>query len=164
VVKRGFVVAAAGAAIVVAGMTGCSSNKACSGSTCSSGGKGTAKVTIDDKDQSITGTVGCTTTGDNTVIAISNGGTNNGYGGANGMGATLTNNGTDVQTVNLVNNGATLSYQKGNTAMGGDAKVTKDGNKYTITGHAVQPGQMPDISNPGAPMPTHPFTMEITCP
>ena len=133
--KRGFVVAVAGAAIVVAGMTGCSSNKACSGSTCGASGKGTAKVNIDGKDQNITGTVVCTTTGDRTVIVISNGGTNNGFGGANGMGATLTGGGADVETVTLADNGTALTYQKGNTALGGDAKVSKDGSKYTITGH-----------------------------
>ena len=146
-VKRGFVVAVGGAAIVVAGLSGCSSNKACSGSTCGSSGTGTAKVTVDGKDQSITGNIGCTTTGDNVVIAIGNGGTS-------GMGATLTGGGSTVQTVSVSPNGQPLTYQQGNTALGGDAAVSKDGSKYTITGHLAG---TPDMSNPTAGPALHDF-------
>ena len=60
------VVALAGAAIVVAGIAGCSSKKSCSGGACVSGGNGTAKVTVDGKDQSVSGKVVCGTM-ENTV-------------------------------------------------------------------------------------------------
>ncbi|MBV8965868.1 MAG: lipoprotein LpqH [Mycobacteriaceae bacterium] len=154
--KRGFV-AAAGAVIVVAGMVGCSSNKACSGSTCASVGKGSAKVTIDGKDQNIQGTVSCETSAQATQISLGNQGDPN-----TAMGAQITGN--DVQQVALVLNGQKLVYQKGNTMTGGDATLNKDGSKYTITGKAAAVGAMPDMSNPTAPIPTHDFTMEVTCP
>ena len=67
--NRGFVVAVAGAAIVVSGLAGCSSNKASHGSATAAAGKGTAKLTVDGKDQSITGDIGCTTSGE--IVAIS---------------------------------------------------------------------------------------------
>jgi ipoprotein LpqH len=158
-VKRGFVVAVAGSAIVVAGMVGCSSsNKACTGSSCASVGKGTAKITIDGKDQSVSGTVGCQTSPQGTQISIGNPGDPN-----TAMGAQITGN--DVQQVALVLNGQKLAYQKGNPMMGGTAQLAKDGNKYTITGKAAQVGGAPDISNPANPtFPTHDFTMEVTCP
>ena len=41
-----------------------------------------------------------------------------------------------MQTVSVSLNGKPLTYQQGNTALGGDATVTKDGSKYTFTGHA----------------------------
>jgi lipoprotein LpqH len=158
-VKRGFVVAVAGAAIVVAGMTGCSSgNKACSGSTCASTGNGSAKVTIDGKDQSVSGTVSCQTSPQGTQIVVGN------PSDANNL-TSAQINGTDVEQVALVLNGKKLAVQKGNSMMGGSATLTKDGNKYTITGKAAEVGGAPDMSNPMNPTyPTHDFTMEVTCP
>jgi ipoprotein LpqH len=158
VVKRGFVVAVAGVAIVVAGLAGCSSKKSCSGSTCVSGGTGSAKVTVDGKDQNVSGTVGCQTSPQATQISIGNQGDPN-----TAMGAQISGN--DVQQVALVLNGQKLAYQKGNPMMGGSAQLTKDGNKYTITGKAAQVGGAPDMSNPANPTyPTHDFTMVVTCP
>jgi ipoprotein LpqH len=156
VVERGFVVAVAGAAIVVAGMTGCSSsNKQCSGGTCQSVGQASAKLTIDGKDQTVPQPVTCQTSP---------------QGGQIGMGNPQdpTNldvaqfSPTDVQQMSLNSNGKKLSVQNGNL-MGGSAKMTKDGNKYTFTGKAAE---APDPSNPMAATnpTTHDFTLEVTCP
>lgn len=149
-VNRGFVVAVAGAAIVVAGLAGCSSNKASHGSATAAAGKGTAKVTVDGKDQSITGDIGCSTSGE--TVAISIGDQSKGL-----VGATL--QGSDVQTVGIILDGKPLAYTKG--VPGGDAKLSKDGSKYNISGNLTG---MPDMSNPMAGPSTHPFTMEVTCP
>jgi len=76
-VKRGFVVAVGGAAIVIAGLSGCSSDDkktestgtsaaatsasgtASASATAAPSGSGT-KITIDGKDQNVSGTVVCT--------------------------------------------------------------------------------------------------------
>ena len=73
---------------------------------------------------------------------------------------------TDVQQMALILNGKKLVVQKGNTMMGGDATMKKDGNKYTFTGKAAEMAGAPDPSNPMAAMnpPTHDFTLEVTCP
>ena len=84
--KRGFVVAVGGAAIVIAGLSGCSSGEKkseSSGSSTASSAPGTAsvsataapsgggtKVTIDGQDQNVAGTVVCSAMGGNMNIAI----------------------------------------------------------------------------------------------
>lgn len=148
--NRGFVVTVAGAAIVVAGLAGCSSNKAESNGVTAAAGKGEAKVTVDGKDQTINGDIGCTTTGE--TVAISIGDQSKGL-----VGATL--QGNDVQTVGIILDGQPLAYTRG--VPGGDATLKKDGSKYNISGNLTG---MPDMSNPMAGASTHPFTMEVTCP
>lgn len=152
--KRGFVVAVAGAAIVVAGLTGCSSsNKACNGGACASGGQGTAKVTVDGKDQSVSGKIVCGTQGNTVTI---------------GVGDTTAQNYVSAQVttdnppkVNVVSLGKGSGQQPLTVGPGmGDATATKDGNTYKITGHA---GAV-DMSNPMAGVQTKPFDMEVTCP
>src|SRR6478735_7775593 len=72
-VKRGFVVAIGGAAVVIAGLAGCSSEKKSetSGDTSSAAAaEGKSTVTIDGKDQAVQGTVVCSTMGENVNIAI----------------------------------------------------------------------------------------------
>ena len=89
--KRGFVVAVAGAAVLVAGLSGCSKDEkksesssssssaassassavsATSGTATASAGAGSAKVTIDGQPQTINGQVVCATAGGNYNIAI----------------------------------------------------------------------------------------------
>jgi lipoprotein LpqH len=156
VVKRGFVVAVAGAAVVVAGMTGCSSSsKQCAGSTCQSTGQASAKLTIDSKDQTVPQPVTCQSSPQGGQIAMGNPSDVN-----NVMSAQFS--ATDVQQMALILNGKKLMVQNGNP-MGGSAKMTKDGGKYTFTGKAAE---MPDPSNPMAAMnpATHDFTLEVTCP
>jgi lipoprotein LpqH len=166
VVKRGFVVAVGGAAIVIAGLSGCSSGdkkSESSGSSTASSASGTAsvsataapsgggtKVTIDGKDQNVAGTVVCTAMGGNMNIAIGE--------AATGIAAVVSEDGSNVTSVGLGNvNGVTLGYQSGTGQ--GEAKATKDGNKWTISGTATGI----DMANPMQPV-NKPFEIDVTCP
>jgi lipoprotein LpqH len=164
-VNRGLVVAVGGAAIVVAGLSGCSSGEKKSESpTTSAGattGAGTAsataapsgggtKVTIDGQDQNVGGTVVCSAMGGNMNIAIGD--------AATGIAAVLSSDGSTVQSVGLGNvNGVALGYQSGTGQ--GDAKATKDGNAYKISGTATGI----DMANPMQPV-NKPFEIAVTCP
>ncbi len=152
--KRGVLVAVGGAAIVIAGLSGCSSdNKSeTSGETSSAAAaSGKSTVTIDGKDQEVQGNVVCSDMGGNTNIAIGNAST--------GIGAVVSS-GDDpsVVSVGLGNvNGVTLGYQSG--AGQGEAKVEKDGKTYKISGTATGV----DMANPMQPV-NKPFEIEVTCP
>lgn len=166
--KRALLVAVGGAAIVVAGLSGCSSsNKSSSSSSSSapamssgasssasasasaSSGAGTTKVTIDGQDQNVSGTVVCAEMGGNVNIAVGQGTT--------GLAAVVSSGDSPTATsVALGNvNGVTLAVGPG----AGDAKVEKDGKTYKISGNATGI----DMANPMAPV-TKPFTFEVTCP
>jgi len=165
-VKRGLIVAVGGTALVVASLSGCSSDKkAAEGSSASASasaavpgggnstaGTGTAKVTVDGQAQDVSGSIGCTTTAGKTVIAIGNAG--------GGLGATLTDADPPVvEAVGLgsVNGGQQLAYAPG--VPGSEATATKDGKTYKISGKIMAV----DMANPMAPS-TKPFDMEVTCP
>lgn len=158
--KRSVTVAAAALAIVVVGLSGCSSDKKSSSSSVSSNGTSaavssgtsTAKVTIDGKDQNIQGTVACTTAAGSVNIAIGAAST--------GIGAVLTDaSPPTVKSVGLGNvNGVTLGYTPG-TPGAGNASATKDGSKYKITGTATGV----DMANPMQPV-SKPFEIDVTCP
>ncbi|UMB69933.1 lipoprotein LpqH [Mycobacterium paraterrae] len=159
--KRSVTVAAAALAIVVVGLSGCSSNKSSSGGTSASSGSGgatassgssTAKVTIDGKDQNVQGTVACTTAAGTVNIAIG--------GAATGIGAVLTDaTPPSVKSVGLGNvNGVTLGYTPG-VPGAGKADATKDGQKYKISGTATGV----DMANPMQPV-NKPFEIDVTCP
>lgn len=155
------IVALAGTAVVVAGLTGCSDDKKSSTSSSAtaalpgggnaSAGSGTAKVSIDGKAQDVQGQIGCTTTNGTVVIAIGN--------ASGGLGVTLTDaDPPAVKTVGLGNVGGTaLGYTEG--VPGGDAKATKDGKTYKVSGTATGV----DMANPMAPT-KKPFEIEVTCP
>ena len=156
--KRGLTVAVAAAAILAAGISGCSSNKSStSGSGTSSGGTSVATgggggagptVTIDGKNQNVTGSVVCTTVGGNTTIAIG--------GAATGISAVLTGD-NQVKSVGLGNvNGVTLAYAQGSGQ--GNASATKNGSSYKITGTATGV----DMANPMQPV-NKPFEIDVTC-
>ena len=164
--KRGFVVAVGGAAIVIAGLSGCSTAKkseSTSSSSASSSAAGTAsasataapsgggtKVTIDGKDQNVSGTVVCSSMGGNMNIAIGE--------ATAGIAAVLSSDGSTVQSVALGNvNGVTLGYQSGTGQ--GDATASKDGNSYKISGTATGI----DMANPMQPV-NKPFEIDVTCP
>ena len=152
--KRGFVVAVGGAAIVVAGLAGCSSEKKSetSGETSSAASaEGKSTVTIDGKDQAVQGTVVCSTMGENVNIAIGDATT--------GIGAVVgTGDSPVVHSVGLGNvNGVTLGFQE--NAGQGEAKAEKDGNTYKISGTAVGA----DMANPMQPV-NKPFEIEVSCP
>ncbi|GAB3216742.1 lipoprotein LpqH [Mycolicibacterium hippocampi] len=152
--KRGFVVAVGGAAIVIAGLSGCSSEEesGTSGETSSAAAaEGTSTVTIDGQDQEVAGTVVCSDMGGNTNIAIGDATT--------GIGAVVTT-GDDptVQSVGLGNvNGVTLGYQAGTGQ--GEATAEKDGSTYKISGTATGV----DMANPMQPV-NKPFEIEVSCP
>jgi ipoprotein LpqH len=69
-VKRGTVVGVAGAAMVVAGLVGCSSNKSNTGASSSAPAAVGPQVIVDGQKQNITGSVTCTPAGGNANIGI----------------------------------------------------------------------------------------------
>lgn len=168
--KRGLVVGIAGAAIVVAGLSGCSKKEetkathegsshaatptsavsATAGSVTAAAGAGTASVSIDGKPQEVKGQVVCSTVGENFSIAIGDQTT--------GIAVMMAPDASKVTSVGLGNvNGVALGFQEG--APGGEAKATKEGQDYTITGTATGV----DMANPMQPM-TKPFEIKVTCP
>jgi ipoprotein LpqH len=161
-VKRSITIAAAATAIVVVGLSGCSSKKSTSSQGTSSsqtsaaaaspgGGASKAKVTIDGKDQNVSGVISCTALGGNVNIAIGEATT--------GIGAVLTNaSPPGVKSVGLGNvNGVTLGYTAGTGQ--GNASATKNGSTYKISGTATGV----DMSNPMQPV-NKPFEIDVTCP
>jgi lipoprotein LpqH len=77
---------------------------------------------------------------------------------ATGIAAVLSSDGSTVQSVGLGNvNGVALGYQSGTGQ--GDAKATKDGNAYKISGTATGI----DMANPMQPV-NKPFEIAVTCP
>ena len=165
--KRGFVVALGGAAIVIAGLSGCSSDEKKSeskspatsaeasetgtASATAAPSDGGTKVTIDGQDQNVAGTVVCSEMGGNMNIAIGD--------AATGIAAVVSSGDSPaVQSVGLGNvNGVTLGYQSGVNQ--GEATAEKDGSTYKISGTATGI----DMANPMQPM-TKPFEIEVTCP
>ena len=155
--KHGLTVAVAAAAILVSGISGCSSNKSSSGgggasgtTTATAGGGGGPAVTIDGKNQNVSGSVVCSTAGGNVNIAIG--------GAATGIAAVLTDsNPPEVKSVGLGNvNGVTLAYTSGTGQ--GNASATKNGSSYKITGTATGV----DVANPMQPV-NKPFEIDVTC-
>lgn len=155
--KRGLTVAVAGAAILVAGLSGCSDDKpkssgGSSSSAAASGGASASgtKVLIDGQDQHVTGTTLCTTAGGTVNIAIG--------GSATGIGAVLSDaNPPEVKSVALGNvNGVSLGYAPGTPDA--KAEATKNGNAYKISGTATGV----DMANPMAPVKKS-FEIDVTC-
>ncbi|MFI5505845.1 lipoprotein LpqH [Mycobacterium sp. NPDC051804] len=153
--KRGFVVAVGGMAILVAGLSGCSSDDKKSETTgetsSAASAEGKSTVTIDGQDQQVTGTVVCTSMGGNMNIAIGD--------AATGIAAVVSEGDEPtVQSVGLGNvNGVTLGYQSGTGQ--GEAKAEKDGSTYKISGTATGV----DMANPLQPV-NKPFEIEVSCP
>ena len=153
--KRGFVVAVGGMAIVVAGLSGCSSEDKKSETTgetsTAAAAEGKSTVTIDGTDQAVQGTIVCSSMGGNTNIAIGD--------AATGIAAVVSEGDSPtVQSVGLGNvNGVTLGYQSGTGQ--GEAKAEKDGNTYKISGTATGV----DMAKPLQPV-NKPFEIEVTCP
>lgn len=152
--KRDILVAVGGAAILIAGLSGCSSEKKSetSGETSAvAAAEGKSTVTIDGKDQAIQGNVVCTDAGGNTNIAIGN--------ATGGLGAVVTTGDSpSVVSVGLGNvNGVSLTYAS--AAGQGEAKVEKDDKTYKISGTATGV----DMANPLQPV-SKPFEIEVTCP
>ena len=152
--KRGFMVAVCGMAIVVASLSGCSKEEKKSETTgetsSAAAAEGKTTVTIDGKDQAVQGTIVCSSMGGNMNIAIGD--------AATGIAAVVSEDGSTVQSVGLGNvNGVTLGYQSGTGQ--GEAKAEKDGKTYTISGTATGV----DMANPLQPV-NKPFEIEVSCP
>lgn len=155
--KRGLTIAVAGATILVAGISGCSSSKPSGGGIATSvpggsvsvGGANAAKVIIDGKDQNVQGTTVCTKAAGNISIAVG--------GSSTGISVVLTDaSPPQVKAVQLGNvNGVTLQYAQGGQ---GSASVTVDGNTYKVTGTATGI----DMANPMQPT-NKPFEVDATC-
>jgi len=157
-----------GAAILIAGLSGCSSGEkktetsasSSSSSSSSSSESSSAsasaaagaetKLTIDGADQALAGTPTCVITGGTVNIAIGEAGT--------GVAAVLSEGDSpSVTSVALGNvGGVALAVGPGV----GDATATKDGNTYTIKGNATGA----DMANPMAGMVTKPFELVVACP
>jgi len=152
--KREMAVGALGAALVVAGLVGCSSSTSKTSSS-SSSGTGSApvvtKVVVDGQDQNVAGSATCTPSGDNVNIGIGD--------PTDGLGAVVTN--TDPPAVHAVGlgspGGSTLGYSDAAQSQG-TAEATKGVNGYKITGTAVGL----DPSNSQAL--TKSFELDVACP
>jgi ipoprotein LpqH len=150
-VKRSVAVAAAATAIVVVGLSGCSSSST-PGQKVSTSGKAT--VTIDGKDQNVQGQVTCQKAGGQLQIGIGQPGTST----AVAVQATDANPPV-VHQIALGNvNGVTLAYQQGSP--GASAQATEDGNSYKFSGTAT--GM--NTANPMAGMVSKSFEIDVTCP
>jgi lipoprotein LpqH len=158
-----------GAAVVIAGLSGCSSDDKSSSSSATSEASSSSvsssasasasasataapsgtKVTIDGQDQQVNGTVVCSAMGGNMNIAIGD--------AATGIAAVVSEGDSPtVTSVGLGNvNGVTLAVGAG----AGEATAQKDGSTYKIAGNATGI----DMANPMAPV-TKPFEIEVTCP
>jgi lipoprotein LpqH len=161
VAKHGILVGIAAAAMVVAGLAGCSSNKSSTGASSSApaaGGSssvpapGGNKVIVDGQTQNVTGQVSCTQVNGNLSIGIGDPTT--------GIGAVVTNADPPVvQAVGLGNlTGVTLGYSAGAQNQG-NAQATKSGNSYTIKGTAAGANS----ANPQQAL-SKSFEMDVTCP
>jgi ipoprotein LpqH len=150
-VKRGIVVGVAGAAVVVAGCAGCSSNKNPGASNSPAG----PQVIVDGKSQNVSGPVTCTPAGKNINIGIGD--------PSSGVGAVLSNdNPPIVHAVGLgAVDGITLGYADAAKGQGGSAGAAVSGKSYQIKGTATGA----DASNPQQPKPvSKPFELDVTCP
>lgn len=156
--KHGLTVAVAGAAILVAGLSGCSSDKpkssgGSSSPAASGGGGGTSgtKVLIEGQDQHVGGSTVCNTMAGTVAIVI----------GAQGTGVTATLTDADPPEVKAVGlgtiNGVALAYAQGDGQ--GKAEATKNGKSYKITGTASGA----DMANPTAFVKKS-FEIDVTCP
>lgn len=155
--NRGIVVGVGGVAILVAGVVGCSSNKSETGANSSSSAAAPSgpQVIVDGQNQTVTGQVSCTTSGDNTNIGIGD--------ASAGVGAVVSNaNPPIVHAVGLGSvNGVTLGFSDAAPNQGGNAGAAQSDKTYAIKGTATGV----DVSNPQQPQQvTKSFEMDVTCP
>lgn len=165
--KRGWVVAVAGTAVLAVGLAGCSKEEKSSGSPVSasasasapgggddSAGSGNPQVSIDGKAQDFQGKVACSTGSEGLRIEI---GDRN-----RGVIVILTDaNPPVVKTVATMGFIDQVTLQYVNGAPGGEATGTKDGNTYAISGTASAYDY--NTSDNGEAT-TKPFEIRVTCP
>ena len=155
--KRGIVVGVAGVAVVVAACAGCSSNKSNTGAGASSSAPSAAgpQVTVDGKNQNVTGQVTCNSANGVTTIGIGD--------ATAGVGAVVSNdNPPIVHSVGLGSvNGVTFGFSDAAPNQGSNAGAAVNGKSYAIKGTASGV----DMSNPNQPQTvTKSFEMDVTCP
>jgi lipoprotein LpqH len=152
------VVGVAAAAMVLAGVAGCSSNKS---STTTSSPSAAApappgpQVTVDGQQQNVTGAVTCKTADNTVTIGIGD--------AANGLGAVVsTDDPPIVHAVGLGTvNGVALGFSDAAPDQASNAGAAVSGKSYTIKGTASGT----DMSNPQAPQQvTKSFEVDVTCP
>jgi ipoprotein LpqH len=156
-VKRVIVVGVAGVAVVVAACAGCSSNKSNTGAGASGSAPSAAgpQVTVDGKNQNVTGQVTCNSANGVTTIGIGD--------ATAGVGAVVSNdNPPIVHSVGLGSvNGVTLGFSDAAPNQASNAGAAVNGKSYAIKGTASGV----DMSNPQQPQPvTKSFEMDVTCP
>lgn len=158
-VNRRVVVGMAATAVVVAGLTGCSSTKSGDTSANSSSAAAAAppapQVIVDGQQQSVTGAVTCKTGEGAVTIGIGDPG--------DGVGAVLsTDSPPIVHAVGLGTvNGVALGFSDAAPDQANNAGAAVAGKSYTIKGTATGT----DMSNPQAPQQvTKPFELDVTCP
>ena len=155
--KREVMITAGAAAILGVALAGCSHSGTVRAGNGAVASDSNTKVLVDGRDQSVKGTVACSSAAGNVSIDI--GGPTTGAAGApTAIGAVLPDaNPPVVKSVALGNvNGVSLGV--GGTS--GNASATKDGNSYKITGTASGAG----MSNPMAGPVSKPFEIDVTCP
>jgi lipoprotein LpqH len=156
-VKRGIVLGIAGVAVVAAACAGCSSNKSNTGAGASSSAPSAAgpQVTVDGKNQNVTGQVTCNSANGVTTIGIGD--------ATAGVGAVVSNdNPPIVHSVGLGSvNGVTLGFSDSAPNQASNAGAAVNGKSYAIKGTASGV----DMSNPQQPQQvTKSFEMDVTCP
>jgi len=158
-VKRQIAVGVAATAVVVAGLTGCSSTKSGETSASSSSAAAAAppgpQVIIDGQQQNVTGAVTCKTDNNAVTIGIGDPG--------DGLGAVLsTDNPPIVHAVGLGTvNGVALGFSDAAPDQANNAGAAVAGKSYTIKGTATGT----DMSNPQDPQQvSKPFELDVTCP
>jgi ipoprotein LpqH len=158
--KRLFLVAVAGAAVVVTCLTGCGEEKSSATTettttaATATAGASQAKVLIDGQDQNIQGPVVCTTTGDTVNIAI---------GDATRVMLDTTTEPPMVESVvgPFTFAGVAIGYPPSVGVNQDPGQVTKDGNTYKITGTLT--GIYQAYPTQGDPVSTG-FEINVTCP
>ena len=141
------------ATILAATLAGCSSGHVNAG-TQSVSTNGHAKVTVDGKDQNVTGPVTCQKAGGELQIGIGQPGSSN----AIAVQATDSNPPTVHQIALGTVNNVTLTYQQG--APGASATATENGDDYKFSGTATGI----DKTNLTAGLVSKPFEIDVTCP
>jgi Mycobacterium 19 kDa lipoprotein antigen len=139
--RHRYMTAIVAAASVGATLSGCSS-KECAGNVCATFGNVTARVVIDQRDESITGSIICGAEGgDKLTINLQGPGTSR-------LNVELA--GGNVKDLLIVEDN--VMYD---SSADSNLKMTKDGNHYSFTGNLVQTG--------GSPRPSA-VTVDVTCP
>ena len=164
--KRELLVALGGTALVIAGLSGCSSSGSTdtaddttgaetsapsasvdTGDVTANSGDGTAHLTIDGNERPVKGPVTCVDVAGTVTLTVGQ--------GLSGAIATLTTGDTlSVSGVALGNvGGVSLAYSP--NVPGGHAEATENDGTYTITGEAT--------GVDGATPVTKPFELEVSC-